>query len=103
MGKSCATRLKCISRITVGQPDFFHSSLCFDLTAASRFQLLQAMSVVLVHATYLPAAQCFALLPLVGGFCRTGSDSGASLDYDLERQAVTVVARRPYRCDTVGV
>ena len=65
--------------------------------------LLQAMSVVLAHAAYLPTAQCFALLPLVGGFCRTGSTSGAVMDYDLDRQAVTVVAQRPYRCARVGV
>lgn len=61
--------------------------------------MVQAMSVVLAHAAYLPTAQCFALLPLVGGFSRTGSTSGAVLDYDLERQAVTVVAQRPYRCE----
>lgn len=54
--------------------------------------------MVLAHAAYLPSAQCFALLPLVGGFRRTGSASGAVLDYDLERQAVTLVAQRPYRC-----
>lgn len=58
---------------------------------------MQAMSVVLAHAAYLPKAQCFALLPLVGGLCRTGSSSGALLDYDLEREAVTVVAQRTYR------
>lgn len=58
----------------------------------------QAMSVVLAHAAYLPAAQCFALLPLAGAFRRTGSGSGAVLDYDVERAAVTVVAQRSYRC-----
>ena len=57
----------------------------------------QAMSVVLAHAAYLPAAQCFALLPLAGAFRRTGSGSGAVLDYDVERGAVTVVAQRSYR------
>ena len=61
------------------------------------FPRYQAMSVVLAYAAYLPSAQCFALLPLVGGFRRTGSASGAVLDYDLERQAVTLVAQRPYR------
>ena len=58
---------------------------------------LEAMSVVLAHAAYLPSAQCFALLPLVGGFARTGSAAGAQLDYDMERQAVTLVAQRGYR------
>ncbi len=65
--------------------------------------LLQAMTVVLAHAAYLPSAQCFALLPLVGGFRRTGSASGAVLDYDLERQAVTLVAQMPYRCGSRGL
>lgn len=65
--------------------------------AGTYYSALQAMSVVLMHAAYLPAAQCFAMLPLVGGFCRTGSSSGALLDYDLERGAVTVVAQRTYR------
>jgi hypothetical protein len=55
------------------------------------------MSVVLACATYLPSAQCFALLPLAGAFSRTGSVAGATLDYDLDRQAVTVVASRSYR------
>lgn len=55
------------------------------------------MSVVLAHAAYLPSAQCFAMLPLVGAFRRTGSGAGAVLDYDLARQAVTVVAQRSYR------
>ena len=58
----------------------------------------QAMTVVLAYAAYLPTAQCFALLPLVAGFCRTGSSSGAVLDYDMDRQAVTVVTQRSYRC-----
>jgi histone-lysine N-methyltransferase SETD3 len=58
---------------------------------------VQAMSVVLAHAAYLPSAQCFALLPLVGAFHRTGSSAGAVLDYDLEAEAVTLVAQRTYR------
>lgn len=57
---------------------------------------MNAMSVVLAHASYLPSAQCFALLPLVGGVTRTGSVSGAVLDYDLDRQSVTLVAQQNY-------
>ncbi|PSC76514.1 U3 small nucleolar ribonucleo MPP10 [Micractinium conductrix] len=60
---------------------------------------LEAMSVVLAKAAYLPTAQCFALLPLAGGFARTGSASGAVLDYDMDRQAVTLVVQRPYSAD----
>ncbi|KAL4859859.1 Nucleolar GTP-binding protein 1 [Chlorella vulgaris] len=69
-------------------------SAAFPVDAFNEQAFLEAMSVVLMHAAYLPSAQCFAMLPLVGGFCRTGSSSGALLDYDLERGAVTVVAQR---------
>lgn len=55
----------------------------------------QAMAVVLAQAAYLPSAQCFALLPLVGGLARTGSSGGAVLDYDLERQAAVLTAGQP--------
>ena len=58
--------------------------------------------MVLAYAAYLPTAQCFALLPLVAGFCRTGSSSGAVLDYDMDRQAVTVVTQRSYRWERRG-
>ena len=57
---------------------------------------LEAMSVILAHGSYLPTAQCFALLPIVGALRRTGSAGGAVLDYDFDRQAVTLVASRPY-------
>ncbi|KAL4445791.1 hypothetical protein ABPG77_008990 [Micractinium sp. CCAP 211/92] len=72
------------------------STATYPASVFNEQAFLEAMSVVLAHAAYLPTAQCFALLPLVGGFSRTGSTSGAVLDYDLERQAVTVVAQRPY-------
>lgn len=58
---------------------------------------MQAMSVVLAYGSYLPSAQCFALLPLVGTMNRTGSAGGAILDYDLDRQSVTLVASQPTR------
>jgi histone-lysine N-methyltransferase SETD3 len=57
---------------------------------------LEAMSVILSAAAYLPSAQCFALLPLVGSIRRTGSAGGAVLDYDFDRQSVTLVTSRPY-------
>ncbi|KAG7675298.1 hypothetical protein Ndes2526B_g08170 [Nannochloris sp. 'desiccata'] len=56
----------------------------------------EAMSVILATAAYLPSAQCFALLPLVGSIRRTGSAGGAVLDYDFDRQSVTLVTSRPY-------
>lgn len=58
----------------------------------------RAMSVVLAHAAYLPSAACFALLPLASQAPRTGAESGALLDYDLQRERVTISATRPYRC-----
>lgn len=57
----------------------------------------RAMSVVLAHAAYLPSAACFALLPLAAQVLRTGDESGALLDYDLQRERVTICATRPYR------
>ncbi|PRW58899.1 rubisco small subunit N-methyltransferase [Chlorella sorokiniana] len=72
------------------------SSAAYPAAVFNEQAFLEAMSVVLAYAAYLPSAQCFALLPLVGGFRRTGSAAGAVLDYDLERQAVTLVAQRPY-------
>jgi len=68
------------------------SSLAFK----DRQAFFEAMSVVLSHATFLPSAQCFALLPLIGGMRRTGSASGATLDYDFDTQSVVLVASRPY-------
>ena len=57
---------------------------------------LRAMTVVLAHAAFLPSAQCFALLPLVGAAPRTGSAGGAQLDYDPESSSVVLRAARPY-------
>ena len=55
-----------------------------------------AVSVVLARAAYLPAAGCFALLPLIGGAARTGSPDGASLDYEPDSGAAVLTAGRPY-------
>lgn len=74
-----------------GQAEAVYPAAAFNEQA-----FLEAMSVVLAYATYLPSAQCFALLPLAGGFTRTGSTGGAVLDYDLDKEAVTVVAQRAY-------
>ncbi len=56
-----------------------------------------AMSVVIASAVYLPNAQCFALVPGVTSLARSGHEDAAVVDYDAERQAVTVVAQRSYR------
>lgn len=51
-----------------------------------------AMSVVLAAAVYLPAAQCFALVPLLSNLRRSGRETAATIDYDGERESVTVTA-----------
>jgi hypothetical protein len=57
-----------------------------------------AFSVVLAHCTYLPTAECFALLPLGGLIRRTPASNGCDFDYDISRQAVTLVTSQPFRC-----
>lgn len=58
-----------------------------------------AMSVALAHAAFLPAAACFALLPLVSLGAKTGNEAaGAVLDYDLSRERVTLTAARDVGC-----
>jgi protein-histidine N-methyltransferase len=57
---------------------------------------LEAMSVILATASYLPSAQCFAMLPILGALPRTGSSGGALLDYDLDKGAAVLTATRPY-------
>lgn len=57
----------------------------------------QAFSVVLGHSTYLPSAECFALVPLIATMGRTGGDNGCNLDYDASTSSVVLTAGRPYR------
>ncbi|KAK9824456.1 hypothetical protein WJX72_010403 [[Myrmecia] bisecta] len=65
--------------------------------AFTKTAFFDAMSVVLATATYLPAAQCFALLPIANLLRRTGNEDGASLDYNLETGSVNLTATQPYR------
>lgn len=58
---------------------------------------LEAFCVILAHCTYLPTAECFALLPYAGLLQRTTNGNGCDIDYDINRQAVTLVTTRPYR------
>lgn len=72
-----------------------HAAMCEKLN----FNLagfLDAMSVVLSSAIYLPSAQCFALLPLASSMRRTGSAAGATVDYEPDSGSVIVRATRPY-------
>ncbi len=57
---------------------------------------LDAMTVVLAHAVYLPAAQCFAIAPAVHRMRRSGDPTAAALDYDAGSGAVVLTANRSY-------
>jgi hypothetical protein len=58
---------------------------------------MQAFTVILAHALYLPSAGCFALLPVASTLGRTGSEGACTLDYVEDRKAVVVKATRPMR------
>eukprot|EP00879_Flechtneria_rotunda_P015067 GHRR01015744.1.p1 GENE.GHRR01015744.1~~GHRR01015744.1.p1 ORF type:complete len:507 (+),score=158.49 GHRR01015744.1:326-1846(+) len=58
---------------------------------------VRTFCVVLASTSYLPSAQCFAIVPAASCLGRTGNDNGCTLDYDTGRQTVMVVATRPYR------
>ena len=60
------------------------------------------MSVVLAAAVYLPAARCFALVPLISSVRRSGRPEAAVLDYDAERESVTVTAGGDCRCSRLS-
>lgn len=62
----------------------------------SKQSFMESMSVVLSHATFLPKAQCFALVPILGGFPKTGGLRGCIVDYNVDENAVTVVASATY-------
>ena len=55
-------------------------------------RFMDGMSVVLSHAVFLPSVGCFALLPIVGDLQKTGSESGAVVDYDAASNKVTVTS-----------
>lgn len=67
-----------------------------DVTYYTETSFLETMSVILSTASYLPRAQCFAMLPILGALPRTGSSGGALLDYDLDKGAAVLTATRPY-------
>ncbi|GFH16603.1 uncharacterized protein HaLaN_13049 [Haematococcus lacustris] len=69
----------------------------FPASVFGQEQFVQAFSVVLAHAIYLPSASCFALLPLASLLSRTGSETGCSLDYDPELKAVVLKSGKGLR------
>lgn len=58
----------------------------------SKERFMECMSVVLSHAVFLPSVGCFALLPVIGDLEKTGSESGAVVDYDSDSNMVTVTS-----------
>lgn len=70
---------------------------CVTAGGIQKEAFFRAMSVVIAHATYLPAAQCFALLPVASTLARTGADTACALDYDLEQGCVTLTAQKTIR------
>lgn len=59
---------------------------------------MRSFCVVLACTTYLPSAECFALVPVACSMGHTGNDNGCTLDYDAESSTVKVITTRPYRC-----
>jgi len=58
---------------------------------------LSSFCAVLAHATYLEAASCFALVPLLGCARRTCAGGACGVDYDADRGSVIVVTDRMTR------
>lgn len=58
---------------------------------------MRSFCVVLACTTYLPSAECFALVPVACSMGHTGNDNGCTLDYDADSGTVKVITTRPYR------
>ena len=58
---------------------------------------LDAFSVVLCYAFYLPKAGRFALLPSLTGIQRTGDETACTLDYNPETDTVILTAQKDYK------
>ncbi len=75
------------------------TGLCLGAAAVTldKESFCQAVAVVVAHAAYLPSVDCFALLPVASTMARTGADTGAALDYDIDNACVTLTAQRTIR------
>ncbi|CAL5229330.1 g12636 [Coccomyxa viridis] len=69
----------------------------FDPGVYTSDRFRAALSVVLAYAVYLPSAKCFVLLPLLSQVQRSGDESAAVLDYDIQNERVTLTAEQPCR------
>ena len=70
---------------------------CADAVTLDQESFCQAVAVVVAHAAYLPSVECFALLPIASTLARTGAETGAALDYDIDNACVTLTAQRTVR------
>lgn len=62
----------------------------------SKQAFFSAFTVILSHGVYLPAAKCFALLPIVSGMRRSGHENAMMVDYDDASGSVCLTARKAY-------
>eukprot|EP01024_Parvocaulis_polyphysoides_P018683 TRINITY_DN18291_c1_g3_i1.p1 TRINITY_DN18291_c1_g3~~TRINITY_DN18291_c1_g3_i1.p1 ORF type:complete len:316 (-),score=22.75 TRINITY_DN18291_c1_g3_i1:137-1084(-) len=81
-----------------------HTEWTSLLSSANQFpgwldkeKFMSAWSVCLKHLSYLQAAQCIAMVPMLGYMKTTGNNNGCQADYDVETGSVVVKTTRPYR------
>eukprot|EP01023_Acetabularia_acetabulum_P050476 TRINITY_DN5467_c0_g2_i1.p1 TRINITY_DN5467_c0_g2~~TRINITY_DN5467_c0_g2_i1.p1 ORF type:complete len:478 (-),score=78.38 TRINITY_DN5467_c0_g2_i1:17-1450(-) len=60
-------------------------------------KFINGWSVCLQHFCYLQAAECIAMVPLLGHMKTTANNNGCTADYDPQTGTVVVKATRPYR------
>ena len=70
---------------------------CAVAVSLHKESFCRAVAVVVAHAAYLPSVECFALLPIASTLARTGAETGAALDYDIDNACVTLTAQRSVR------
>ena len=70
---------------------------CAVAVSLDKENFCRAVAVVVAHAAYLPSVECFALLPIASTLARTGAETGAALDYDIDNACVTLKAQRTIR------
>lgn len=76
---------------------FFSSSSHVSAVKLDRETFCQAVAVVIAYAAYLPSVECFALLPVASTLARTGADTAAALDYNIDNGCVTITAQKTIR------
>jgi len=82
---------------TLADAHFSKDPQRFPPTVWNEASFLRSFCVVLACTSFLPSAECFALVPGACSMGHTGNDNGCSLDYDAESGTVKVITTRPYR------